>query len=212
MNVSVATYSHQLDDLRVFKHFRSQHKTQTLMFMNIYSKFDQYFNSFQDTIDHFTVDIDILVDHVDFLYRIILDHLNLTFASMNFNRRELFQQVERFIDLFWYEKIQIEKYSFLQPMGYRSVLDLSSFLHQILINMTNTESKSVYVKSEVFDDLPTNEELLFVSNDDKPELLVYFTSNTKRDLIIIISGLILTVCGSLLLLFLRVFEPTFDIN
>jgi hypothetical protein len=47
-----------------------------------------------------------------------------------------------------------------------------------------------------------DDRIIFVSNSDEPELLIYMINNTKRDLIMLICGIVLFICGLMLTYFL----------
>jgi hypothetical protein len=49
--------------------------------------------------------------------------------------------------------------------------------------------------------------IIFISNSDEPELLIYMINNTKRDLIMLICGIILFICGFILTYFLKNLLP-----
>jgi hypothetical protein len=111
-------------------------------------------------------------------------------------------------------------------------LDASSYIHDILLNWiavrTIKISKTV---CEEFEDVyrlkiyqestetclrvsinsinlirNTNEtidnRIIFASNYDEPELLIYMINNTKRDIIMLICGIVLFICGLMLTYFL----------
>lgn len=112
-------------------------------------------------------------------------------------------------------------------------LDASSYIHDILLNwiakrttrLTKTEceqhidiySRKIYQPSTQTclhvsinslnlirrtDEFLDNR-LIFVSNYDEPELLIYIQNNTKKDLIILLCGLILSISGFILIYFIK---------
>jgi hypothetical protein len=112
-------------------------------------------------------------------------------------------------------------------------LDASSYIHDILLNWIaartiNTtkiaceEPEDIY-RFKIYQE-PTHtclrvsintinlirntdefidDRIIFTSNSDQPELLVYMINNTKRDIIMLICGIILVICGFLLTYFLK---------
>jgi hypothetical protein len=49
--------------------------------------------------------------------------------------------------------------------------------------------------------------IIFTSNSNEPELLIYMINNTKKDLIMLICGIILSICGFILTYFLKNLLP-----
>lgn len=116
-------------------------------------------------------------------------------------------------------------------------LDASSYIHDILLNWiavrtidTNQnacEQVEDHFRSKFYqestgtclrvsmnsinlirnDDDVIDERIIFVSNSDQPELLIYMVSNLKREILIIISGIVLTICGLFLVYFLKKLLP-----
>jgi hypothetical protein len=111
-------------------------------------------------------------------------------------------------------------------------LDASSYIHDILLNWiairTNATSKTaceeledVY-RSKIYQEStetclhvsinsinlirntnePIDDRIIFASNYDEPELLIYMINNTKRDMIMLICGIVLSICGFMLTYFL----------
>jgi hypothetical protein len=54
---------------------------------------------------------------------------------------------------------------------------------------------------------PIDDRIIFTSNYDEPELLVYMTVETKRDIIMLICGIVLSICGFILTYFLKNLLP-----
>jgi hypothetical protein len=116
-------------------------------------------------------------------------------------------------------------------------LDASSYIHDILLNWIalrtiNTTKTACEELEDVFrlkiyqkstetclcvsiDSINlirnTNETIddrvIFVSNSDEPELLIYMINNTNRDIIMLICGIILLICGFILTYFLKNLVP-----
>lgn len=119
-------------------------------------------------------------------------------------------------------------------------LDASSYIHDVLLNWiavrtTNTNANACeqiedQVRSRFFqeststcfrvsidsinlirntDDL-IDDRIIFVSNSDEPELLIYMINTAQRELIILIYGIILSICGLFLTYFLKHLLPMID--
>ncbi|CAF1016251.1 unnamed protein product [Adineta ricciae] len=116
-------------------------------------------------------------------------------------------------------------------------LDASSYIHDILLNWiairtTNTtklaceepednyrwkiyqESTETCLRASInsinlirHTNDQIDERVIFTSNYDPPELLVYMTSDTIRDIIMLVCGLTLSLCGFLLMYFLKQLLP-----
>ncbi|CAF1486940.1 unnamed protein product [Adineta steineri] len=112
-------------------------------------------------------------------------------------------------------------------------LDASSYVHDILLNWMATRTISTtkndcYEKENIFrskiyqestetclrvsmnsinlirnTDEIIDDRIIFTSNYDEPELLFYMINNTKRDIIMLICGIILFLCGFILTYFLK---------
>jgi hypothetical protein len=52
-----------------------------------------------------------------------------------------------------------------------------------------------------------DDRIIFTSNSDQPELLVYMTNNTKRDVLMLICGILLLISGFILTYFLKKLLP-----
>ncbi|UJR31342.1 hypothetical protein I4U23_018837 [Adineta vaga] len=115
--------------------------------------------------------------------------------------------------------------------------DASSYIHDILLNWIATrtmsttktachEQENVY-RSKIYQEstetclrvsinsinlIRNNDEsidnrVIFTSNYDQPELLIYMTSNTTKDIIMLICGILLSLCGFFLTYFLKLLLP-----
>lgn len=112
-------------------------------------------------------------------------------------------------------------------------LDASSYIHDILLNWiaqrTIDTSKTIceentdvfyykiyqestkiclHVSVNSINLIGNNDEIIdnriiFTSNFDQPELLIYMINNTKRDLIVLICGIVISICGLILIYILR---------
>ena len=116
-------------------------------------------------------------------------------------------------------------------------LDASSYIHDILLNWiavrtSNTnenacEQPEDLVRSKFYqeststclrvsidtinllrnDDDKIDDRILVVSNSDQPELLIYMISHRQREIITLISGIVLSICGVFLVYFLKTLLP-----
>ena len=116
-------------------------------------------------------------------------------------------------------------------------LDASSYIHDVLLNWmavrtTNTsenacEQTEDHFRSRFYQestatcfrvsinsinlirntDEQIDDRIIFVSNSDEPELLIYMINTTQRELMILIYGIILSICGLFLTYFLKHLLP-----
>ncbi len=116
-------------------------------------------------------------------------------------------------------------------------LDASSYIHDILLNWIATRTiRTTKAACDEMDETfrfkiyqqstetclrvsvnsinlirDTNEfiddRIIFTSNYDEPELLIYMINDTKRDIIMLICGVILFICGLILTYLLRILLP-----
>jgi len=116
-------------------------------------------------------------------------------------------------------------------------LDASSYIHDILLNWISIRTmNTTKIACDEFEDVfrlkiyqestktclrvsvdainfirNTDEfidnRIIFISNYDQPELLIYMINNTKKDLIMLICGIILFLCGFILTYFIKNLLP-----